>query len=1619
MNACPRTEPFHGLPQEVVDQLPRDVVDAYPLTALQTGMIYHMTFTEESISYHNIAGWYMRMPFDRDVFEAAVARVVERHAILRTSFDLTSYVEPLQLVHERVSLPLRVDDLRHLSDEEQEREIESWMEREIRDKFDLACPPMLRLQIHLRSSDTLQFFVTECHAILDGWSLTSIVRDIFSEYFHQLRGLPLPSMEAVEFTYRDYVWWERAIQKDDDQRAYWQQKIKGVVPTTLPSWQPSRARDKSARVFQRKFGAVPLPVFEALQNRVRQTGVPLKNMLLAAHLKVLSLATGTLDVQTGLTANGRPELQGAELQRGLFLNTLPYRMEVKPGTWDDLIREAFRNEQELLPYRRFPMAEIQKMHGRQPLFETSFNFVHFHAMQEIVDLGDVEMLGQREIADTNFTLQITFCINPTLGGLTLMLDTNGVIVTPEQNEILFTQYLNVLEAMATAPQELHHLFDPLTQAEHERLSAFNDTAVEYDLEKNLHQWIEEQVDATPDAVAVVFGEETLTYRELDRQANRLAHQLVKQGVQANDLVGVSMERSMEMVVGLLGILKAGGAYLPLDPDHPAERMAFVLEDSQVRIVLTQEHLADALPSDAVRTICLDRAAEKALLAAESAERTGIRNTAEDTAYCIYTSGSTGKPKGALISHQGICNRLLWMQDEYRLNAEDRVLQKTPYSFDVSVWEFFWPLMTGARLVVAEPGGHRDTRYLARLIAREGITTLHFVPSMLHVFLEEPEAAGCTSIRRVICSGEALPLGLQQRFFERLGAVELHNLYGPTEASVDVSYWQCQADSDLPFVPIGRPIANIKLYILDERMQPVPIGVAGELYISGIGVAKGYLNRPELTAERFVPDPFETGANMYKTGDAARWLPDGNIEYIGRLDNQVKLRGLRIELGEVESVLGQHPAVREAVVTVREDVPGGPALVGYYVLSTDGEAGSEELRAHLKKHLPEYMVPSFFVELPEMPLSSNGKTQRSALPAPQASSQERSMESQALPANLLEERIADIWADILHLKTIDVQDDFFAMGGHSFLAFHTATAMQKQGIPARLTDLYQYPTVRGLAEYLGQIHDLPDARVEPKRRQMKQLDDVPLKVLSSVLPNQDTYTWEQMDCFHKPLAILAESFRPQGFDLFSFYAGLWETFDVNGHFRAAIFAEDNAPHSPEFFTFFEQVVGPKLGLKLHTFTADDEPTFRRLVEQEIGLGRPVMIPGDLYGLYYTVNYRNEPHRHFFIVKGVDPQRDLYFLLDNMHLDNGARPTYRDFYGRPENLYEMYRLYGKHFGTRVFWSMESMPVQQTWSELHALLDLRTLYEQVEAGTAALHYLEQELLREVAETGEVPRFGAVMQLLNFKHVLYDLLFKFLPKADVSPADVSVLRDLADELSAGWGQVRMEIFDMLSAGELSSEALWQQIDAMANREHAFRELFLKTVEVEVLLERIRLQEVQAGKDGFTELNRLGAAITRDDGRIVIEHAADTRYDSWIVQDDAPQLLMETGMGQSFDIEVRLHTETPIGASYHAGLVLKLQDGRKLLFGIESGELLSLYAPEQLEFTLAKHPYPHMRFLRVEAKESSYRFMARASQEEDWFECAALSLQQSVRQFGLFSKTWEPIAHTLEFTDLQLRVDE
>ncbi|GHG84274.1 non-ribosomal peptide synthetase [Comamonas sp. JC664] len=1060
----PRTEPFSLISTEDRAKLPEGIEDAYPLARIQAGMLFHMELAPTSNIYHNTDSFHLRLktPFNAAHFDEAVQVVTARQPVLRTAFDMTSYSEPLQLVHRHAHLSLEVTDVRHLSTEAQDATIRQLLEDEKRQHFDLACPPLLRFFVHIRGERDFQFTLTECHAIIDGWSLHSTLVEIFNHYYALVNHQEPPRFEPLSITYRDFVAMERQALASEAHQRYWSEFLADGQVMRVPRWRRALAEGEP-RIATFK---VPIPpaLTEGLNALTRTAGVPLKSILLASHLKVMSVLSGQEDVITGTGVNSRPEEGDGAKLRGIFLNTVPFRMKLAPGSWLSLVRTAFDTERALYPFRRYPMADIQRQWGRETLYEVMFNYMHFHVLHDLAGtLAEMEALSTIRSEGTNVTLAVHFQTEPHTQEITLELDYNAVELEAAQVEQIGACFSRVLHALAFESDAPHHTSSPLpADVQHQLLTEWNATAAALPAEPTFQALFEARAASTPEAIAVVDGERTLTYRELDASANRLAHHLLSLGAGPERVVALGLDRSIELVTGLLATLKAGAAYLPLDPSYPAERLAYMLSDSRaVVLVTTQAHEATFAASAAPRFL-LDQEAPR-LEALPSRPLTSSA-TRDSLAYVIYTSGSTGLPKGTLLTQRGLLNYLSWAQAAYAVKPGQGSLVHTSIAFDATITSLLTPLLAGGTVHLVPAG--REVEALALALQQpSGHELVKLTPAHLQVLsgLIPPEALSRLTGTFVV-GGEALPPATVAFWRQHAPQVRLINEYGPTETVVGCSVFDVSA-GELPdgIVPIGRPIANTALYVLDARMQPVPVGVTGELYIGGTGVARGYLGRPALSAERFVPNPFSQhpGKRLYRTGDHARFLPDGNLEFLGRRDGQVKLRGYRIELGEVEATVRQHAAVSDAVVIVREDVPGDQRLAAYVVPHAEAAVDTASLRAFLQQRLPEHMVPSALVAMEALPLTPNGKVDRKALPVPDGL---LSAEARAAPRNGTEELIASIWVDVLRTNHAGIHDHFFDLGGHSLLATRVVSRIREAfGVELPIAALFEAPTIATLAE----------------------------------------------------------------------------------------------------------------------------------------------------------------------------------------------------------------------------------------------------------------------------------------------------------------------------------------------------------------------------------------------------------------------------------------------------------------------------------------------------------------------------------------------------------------------------
>ncbi|MFJ1864454.1 amino acid adenylation domain-containing protein [Streptomyces sp. NPDC088097] len=1024
------------------------LADVLPLSPLQEGLFFHSAFDTGAMdAYTGQIVLTLDGPLDAGTLRTACERLLRRHPALRSAFTDQGLDGPVQVVVESVAAPWEAVDLSGLGSADRQREWERLLAVDRALRFDLERPPLVRFTLVRLDGTRHRLVMTNHHIVWDGWSSAVLLRDLLTGYAECAGpGQPGPVVEGV--AHRSHLDW---LSRRDHvaAAAAWSAALAGLAePTLLGAADPNRidALPERASV------ELSAELTARLTARARTAGVTLNSVVQGVWAVLLGRVTGRDDVVFGGTVSGRTaDVAGIEEMVGLLINTLPVRFRIREGEPLLAALARFQDEQaELMDHQHTGLAGIQRAAGLGTLFDTTVVVENYPLdLESMRDLAGGPRLTGVEGADaTHYTVNLIVLPGERLR---LHLDHRADVLDARTARSLGEALERLLTAVADAPSTPVGEVDLLSEEQHRLIREWNDTSVPVP-DTTLVELFERQAARTPDAPATVFRGERLTYAELDARAERLAGELRARGAGPERIVAVALHRSAEMVVSLLAVLKSGAAYLPVDPSLPAERIAYLLSDAEPVLLLAGEDVARSLPA-AEGLPRLDPAADHG----GGAGAVGPAPLPSHPAYVIYTSGSTGRPKAVVVEHAAIVNRLLWMQDRYGLGADDRVLQKTPFGFDVSVWEFFWPLLTGATLVVAEPGGHKDPAYLTRVIREEEVTTVHFVPSMLAAFVEDPGAAGCRSLRRVVCSGEALPEELKNRFLDVLD-VPLHNLYGPTEAAVDVTHWDCRREDGGP-VPIGRPIWNTSLYVLDPRGRPVLVGVTGELFLAGAGLARGYLRRPALTAERFPLDPFgPPGSRMYRTGDLARHRADGSVEYLGRTDDQVKIHGFRIELGEIETALGRLHGVGRAAVVVREDVPGERRLVGYVVPEAGAAPDPEAMRAELARSLPEYMVPVLVV-VDGLPVTANGKLDRRALPAP-ASAPAAGYEP---PLGETEELVAVVWASVLDAPRIGRHDDFFVLRGHSLSATRVAARLrQSLGLDLPLHTLFEERTVAALA-----------------------------------------------------------------------------------------------------------------------------------------------------------------------------------------------------------------------------------------------------------------------------------------------------------------------------------------------------------------------------------------------------------------------------------------------------------------------------------------------------------------------------------------------------------------------------
>ncbi len=1094
------SEPFSLVTEADRARLPEGVEDAYPLSLLQAGMLFLSELNPETAIFHDLHSFHLQIQFDREKLQTAMQRLADDHAALRTSFDLRSYSEPLQLVHANVTIPIEEEDLRHLSEDEQQIVVAASLEEEKQRKFDWEQAPLLRFKVQLRSDNSCQFVMSFHHSILDGWSAASLLTALFNSYAALLQTGEIAESAPLATTYRDFVAMERAALNSEEHQKYWSELLQDARFTRLPRLAGPAEENPRGNVHQVTFGE---ELSQSVRHIAQSASVPVKSLLLAVHLRVMAVLGGDDDVLTALISNGRPEEEDGDRLLGLFLNTLPFRMKLRAGTWNALVRETFQAELDQLPFRRYPLAELQRRQGGQPLFETAFNYIHFHVYENVAQASNVTVIDYVDFEETDFPLMSNFVMEPGSNVLQLYLNYQPAEFSYAQVKTIGEYYERCLKSLVANPEQQQQEVCLLSETEQQLLEQWNRTETGYPRTATLAQLFEQQVERAPQAVAVNEKGRELTYDELNRRANRLAMLLREQGIDGESIVPLLMDRSIDLLTSILAVFKTGAAYLPLDPLHPPQRLRQVITNSGAGLIVSTREFIPKL-AEALAEVAADErprllTVEELLEQEAPAENLPFASDPANLAYVIYTSGSTGVPKGVMVQQQGMINHLFAKVRDLNLTASDVIAETASQCFDISVWQFLAALLVGGRVSIFDEETTHDPRQLLAQVEQERITILEVVPSLLRALLDEVPAHDLSALRYLMATGEALPADVARGWLQLKPEIPLVNAYGPTECSDDVTHHFINdaPAAEVTRIPIGRAISNTQLYVLDRRLRLVPTGVAGELYVGGDGVGRGYWRDVEKTAQSFIPDPFAAreGARLYKTGDLVQFESDGTLEFLGRVDQQVKVRGFRIELGEIEAVLNSHPAIREAVVVAKE-----MSLVGYVVLE-DRDAPVADLREFLKELLPDYMVPSAFVTLEAMPLTSTGKVDRKALPAPNDSAAESSRRSYVAPQTPAEIEVAQIWSEVLRVERVGSTDNFFDLGGHSLLATQVISRLRGTfGVDIALRNVFEAPTVAALAARIeearqtagtgGRLQTIP-RRSAPaiKRQEQKSIDEL--------------------------------------------------------------------------------------------------------------------------------------------------------------------------------------------------------------------------------------------------------------------------------------------------------------------------------------------------------------------------------------------------------------------------------------------------------------------------------------------------------------------------------------------------
>lgn len=1566
---------------------------------------------------------------DYSMLNKALNLIIEKNDGLRLHIvecdDIPKqYVKPYKYIH---------TDIFDFSSKKIE-DIREWMKQRAETPFTLIDTDLFYFAILRAPNAQTALFIKVHHILMDAWSLYNILLNKLTEYYHCLKNnmeiedsVPCYSnyIAEAEF-YKNRTDYKEILNKSKE---FWKNEFSTIPGFTV--LKPGTGKLESKRKVYK--------ISQELSDKIRlfssNTGYSPYIIFLSVLSVYICKITSEKDIVVGSIALNRIN-EAEEKIFGMFVNILPVRINVETNKdFISYLADVKKKWKQVSANQKYALNDItedyrKKNKAQHKLFDIVLSYQN-------VKLDTDNMDYECELVENGHqieALRMHISDRKNSGGFMVEMEYHRDEFTELDIDTIINQFSNILKNVICDNSSVKLCaLDMLSDEERSRiLEQFNNTNEDYPKDKALHNLFEKQVKLAPESIALIFEGNSLTYRELNEKANSLARVLADRGVKPGDTVGMITERSVEMIIGMLGVLKAGGAYLPLDPTFPEERIGLMLKDSEASLLLFYGGQRQSkIDSKAYNVDYIDLSDRQ--LYKGDCSNLDINISSGNPAYIIYTSGSTGMPKGVIIEHRSVA-RTVKNTNYIDISRSDRLLQLSNYAFDGSVFDIYGALLNGAALVLIQKRDIADIARLSDIIKRENVT-LFFITTALFNILVDTNLDSLINVRKILVGGERASVEHVRKAVRHLGAGKVINAYGPTETTVFAAYYPInKVEDNAVSIPIGKPLSNTRIYILDEYGNLLPEGVTGELYISGDGVAKGYLNRLELTEEKFVHNPFVFGectdklsdCRMYRTGDLGRWLPDGNIEFAGRADKQVKLRGYRIELGEIEACLTAHSAIKEALVIFNEGNPEQKLICAYLVAKK--KVSDYELKKHIKQVLPYYMVPSCFVYLDNIPLTSNGKVNIKSLPKPEYTEAEPNYIE---PKSKLETLITDAWIKVLGVAKVGVKDDFFLIGGHSLLTMKLVAELKKRNLSLKVTDIYENRTIAKQASLvlagggyipapeIDPVYEL-EKETETKSFNIGNIKTDKFKLIKSVVENTDSYTWEELNCFYRPIAIMYEVYGEGYFDIFLFMVGYYSTHMVDGWFTEVF--ESGIFH--EFFEFHENVMKPKTGLSFITESYLNENEMHQKLKGALDENSPVLVPVDLFGLYYTQGYLRSRHRHFIIVKGYDEERGIYHILDNMQLDNGSNTIYKDFCIKAEDLYTMNNMYFEYYYPDIeashMWVLQkcrALP-KDSYSIERLLMDHLQHLRDIENNKSVINYPEYEFLKKISNEIKISMNEATnsFTIFNFKQVYYDLLYKLLKKAGGHSQEISELKFFVRKTSAIWNEIKLAILDAAAGNSMDSDLVRSKINRNISLENKFRLKLMKLIaQLDFGCQLIENSERDLFKL-FTVKNYRKAEIIREKEKVVFKLFPHTVYDTWDVQDNAPQLLAHPEMFEDFILEARVKLDKTKQGPYLSGLIVFFENGIKIMFCLDKGYTVSVLCPEKGDsYTLFTTGIPENgAFLRTKKKGSTLSFFIKKDKTESWNKKYEITDCETISSCGIFAKTFEKVKLSAEFSELK-----